>query len=117
MYDEIEIREIVFDAQCKIDKLFPGLKVVVVEDERKITKEDVAKALRDRQRASIDATNEIDYTSSGLDHALYSSPKWTVSSRNQASFVLVDDVKTSTPIKKSYFRRYCEQVWAVLKSY
>lgn len=116
MYDDIEIREIVFDAQRKLDRLFPGLKIVVVEQERQITRADVTQALRDRQNAGIDASNEIDYAPRNLDRMLYNSPKWVTSSRDGLATVVSVDEQI-TPVKKNNFRVLYEKVQEKIKGF
>ena len=116
MYDDIEIREIVFDAQRRLDKLFPNLKVVIIEEERKITRADVTQALRDRQDAGIDASNEIDYAPCNLDRMLYNSPKWVTSSRDGLATVVSVDEQI-TPVKKSNFRLLYEKVQEKIKGF
>ena len=68
MDDQIkkEIREIVREAQIHIDKVFPGLRIVVLESERTEAdiQSDVAKALEDRRAAGFSATNNPEFAAS-----------------------------------------------------
>jgi hypothetical protein len=119
MYDEIEIREIIFDAQSKLDRLFVGLKVVVVEDETVATEKDVVKALNDRQKAGFSANDNIEYASYYVpDRALHSRPNWLPSSLNSDVVPVFNGaVEPIQPIKGSYFSRLYERVLAIFKSY
>lgn len=114
MYDEIEVREIVFDAQRKLDKLFSGFKVVIVEEERKITKADVNRALQDRRSVGLGADNEVDYAPSVSNRMAYSSPKW-VQSPNTATPV-ADVAEQPQVIKVPYFKRLRDTVLGKVKS-
>ena len=119
MYDEIEIREIIFNAQSKLDKLFVGLKVVVVEDETVATEKDVVKALNDRQKAGFSANDNIEYAPYYIpEHTLHSRPNWLSSSRNREAIPVFNGaVEPIQPIKGSYFSRLYERVLAIFKSY
>jgi hypothetical protein len=112
MYDEIEIREIIFDAQKKLDKLFVGFKVVVVEDETVATEKDVVKALNDRQKAGFSAHDNIEYVPyRESDTTLHNRPNWLVSSRNSSAVpAFSEEVEPSQIIKTGYFRRLYERV-------
>jgi hypothetical protein len=120
MYDEIEIREIIFEAQQRIDRSFVGLKVVVVEDETVATEKDVAKALQDRQKAGLSAHDNVEYaTYKAYDQTTHSRPNWLHSSSrdDSAAPVLSETVELSQTVKKSYFSRLYELVSAKVKSY
>jgi hypothetical protein len=119
MYDEIEIREIIFNAQSKLDKLFVGLKVVVVEDETVATEKDVVKALNDRQKVGFSANDNIEYAPYYIpDHIVHSRPNWLPSSRNSdATSVFSEAIEPSQTVKRSSFRRLYEQILTAFKSY
>jgi len=119
MYDEIEIREIIFEAQKKIDRSFVGLKVMVVEDETVATEKDVAKALQDRQKVGFSANDNIEYVQCrSQDPTLHSRPNWLQSSRkDSATPVLSEVVESSQTVKKNYFRGLYEMVSSKVKSY
>ena|ERR1700731_936578 len=112
MYDEIEIREIIFEAQQKLDRSFVGLKVVVVEDEMVATEKDVAKALNDRQKAGFSAHDNIEYVPyREYDPTLHSHPNWLASSRNSSAVpAFSEEVEPAQTIKIGYFRRLYEWV-------
>lgn len=118
MYDEIEIREIIFDAQSKIDRLFVGLKVVVLEDEEVATEKDVAKALSDRQNAGLSAHDNVEYVPiRASDPTLHSRPNWLASSRNNSP--LFSSSSISEPLQRakiSYLRRLYDRALVMFKS-
>ena len=120
MYDEIEIREIIFDAQKKLDRLFVGFKVTVVEDETAATEKDVVKALNDRQKAGFSANDTIEYVSYYVpDRALHSRPNWLSSLKNSDSetvSLFSEAIESSQPVKMGYFRRFYERILMVFRS-
>ncbi len=116
MYDEIEIREIIFDAQSKLDRLFVGLKVTIVEDETVATEKDVVKALNDRQKAGMSANDNIEYAPY-RDSTLHSHPNWLPSSGNNCVVPAFSEaVETSQSIKIGYFRRFYERILVMFRS-
>jgi hypothetical protein len=118
MYDEIEIREIIFDAQSKIDLLFSGLKVVVVEDEIVATEKDVAKALSDRYKAGFSANDNIEYTPYRVsDPTLHSRPNWLASSRNNSLPSFKDVAKPLQLVKTSCLRGLYNRVSTIFRSF
>jgi hypothetical protein len=118
MYDEIEIREIIFDAQKKLDSLFVGLKVVVVEDETVATEKDVVKALSDRQKAGFSAHDNVEYVPYSVsDSTLHSRPNWLSSSRNSDAVLDFNEaIEPLQLVKVGYFRRLYEWVLALFRS-
>jgi hypothetical protein len=118
MYDEIEIREIIFDAQKKLDKLFVGFKVVVVEDETVATEKDVTKALNDRQKAGFSANDNVEYVPyRESDLTLHSCPNWLASSRNNKVVpVFSETVESPQPVRMGYFRKLYERILAAFRS-
>src|ERR1700730_14499048 len=112
MYDEIEIREIIFDAQKKLDRLFVGFKVVVVEDETVATEKDVVKALNDRQKAGFSAHDNIEYVPyRESDSTLHNRPNWLASSRNSPVVpAFSESVELQQPAKIGYFRKLYDWV-------
>jgi len=116
MYDEIEIREIIFDAQSKLDRLFVGLKVTVVEDETVATEKDVVKALNDRQKAGMSANDNVEYAPY-RDSTIHSHPNWLPSVRNSSGAPIFSEaVEALQPVKKNYFRRLYERILAAFRS-
>jgi hypothetical protein len=118
MYDEIEIREIIFDAQKKLDKSFVGLKVIIVEDEIAATEKDVVKALQDRQKAGFSAYDNIEYVSYHTpDRAIHSRPNWLPSLLNSDVVPVFSEViESSQPVKRGYFRKLYERVLTIFRS-
>jgi hypothetical protein len=117
MYDEIEIREIIFDAQKKLDKLFVGLKVVIIEDETVATEKDVVKALQDRQKVGLSANDNIEYLPY-RDSTLHNHPNWLPSSRNGSAIsVFSEVVEPLQVVKVGYFRKFYERVLTIFKNY
>jgi hypothetical protein len=116
MYDEIEIREIIFDAQKKLDKLFVGLKVAVVEDETVATEKDVVKALNDRQKAGFSANDNVEHVPYHAS-AFLSHPSWLSSSINSEATPAFNEVVESLhPTKMGYFRRLYERILTAFRS-
>lgn len=117
MYDEIEIREIIFDAQNKLDRLFSGLKVVVTEDETVATEKDVFNALRDRQKVGLGANDEPEFILSS-DPMLHSRPSWLSSSRiSNIPPVFNSAVESVLPEQENYFRRVYSYVLSVFRNF
>jgi hypothetical protein len=120
MYDEIEIREIIFEAQQKLDRSFVGLKVTVVEDETVVTEKDVAKALRDRQKVGLGATDNLEYVPSCTsDSNHHSRPNWLASARidSERLPVFVETNAPPRPVKRNYFRVFYERVLVIIRGF
>ena len=120
MYDEIEIREIIFEAQQKLDRSFVGLKVTVVEDETVATEKDVAKALRDRQKVGLGATDNLEYAPQrATDSTNHSRPNWLAFTRidSEKLPVFVEAIESPRPVKRNYFRVLYERVLVIFRGF